>query len=1805
MKKIIKKAIAAILAVAFLFNDVAVAGDLYSLATPKGVTLQVVKERFDAAYNLVSGTKIREMVDRHGGFANLNTRPDFVRRAGKRVDITIAALPGMESEMDVRCKFFAGLSFPGVDSTGPVIFVDPDYFSEEEILGPEKAKIRSAPSRKPKDILPDLMVTPNIPVKSTLKITQDIDNVEIKKRFPTARFITPPPADTAKADEEPEKNDYIYPENVTRNFRDMDDYFRGDISKAIRSAIVNADGSNTRPRVLIIGPGAGIIIYELKKMFPEIDLVFINKQEIQLKYETYKKILGHECRDEEELRGFIDYFRKNVMTRDVETGLPFDKGAFDIVIMAPTVLQYIKEKAAVLSEIKRVLKKNGKAFIDSMNQFDIYLLAYEPLGLDKFFDRINGKDPNPEYECRDCIGPHAKERYKELVITNTHPDKPFPALRRKSYLEIKGSAGFPATYQVMYIYDLALIRFIRRLWSGIFSVRLKRVSKTDVTVTGSAANPVTARIKAGIVYQVNKMAAELGRPVTETPFKEILEHAERALSKIAEKMNKKRTDPDITIRTSSDKPVVEPSERELKIGIFGSAADPLHWGHLLIALDAMAEYELDKVVFVIQGKDPLRKPYLENTQEVRHEVAKETLALFEPLFEYSSVSKGAENDTEKSTFEILKLNSRQKIKAHFLVGADHYRARDLKGNPDVLPKLERNMIDPSLGFDSRVHKLAVIFFERGPRGPPVPLTIIDPGDVKFLPPLPFEASSTMIRGGDFTLMPYVAYRLIRDDPDGILRERYGIKPRSGGGPALGGGTLGFFSRAVHGGPKSILGMFYPGLGTFILDPKRGPDTPGDKDAANGGQAIRDIPWGDNLRPAFAIKPEELVVYYKRSGQTLRENDRNSIWNFLPPELKKAKVLAGVADESEGVVLLSLSPALDSMAKSLDPANLKVTYQVLSSQILSNSQCRDLVEKGIYLYHFDPQTRRRRPHLFKAESVEVSEAGDGRQWLKMSIAKDHEPFLGLLLQRIGITAERTIGTDIGKLDLERLEPGEYRRAGWVDLIEALRLSGVQDRFLGGLDEKQRDAVEEETDDQKLVDRLLADNAFMQNVFRNIFALSRLRVSDISSRDVRHIGEGWFKKVYAVNLRIKNYPDPFCFVVKVVKPDVVESDSEYLYNERFAVKQVDIARSAREKILHLYPPVADVHMARDSRSRSRIVFAEGLVPQTNASLARREMDRYAIRTYLLFNRVFNGRVFLDDPKRPNVVIHKRPRARYDGTVIDLDNLAEYDSPHPYLVVLNLARFGFKVEDIVEEAEEVMGTEAALDFLDDIRSVGQTSNIRGFDETYRAFRSRSARSQKEGIEIPDSIQIRLNGLTVSIPAGATVFDLLSERCTNLQNYKVSLNKMNVEGEEPSVSYQDRVRAYQQCALRQGDRLVFYPKTIEERGLSDTATDRVRSVPDVAVVQYLKDRGFEERLASYRRNLHILRRSVNSVLEKDRPLFKAWNRAFHRTVRRIVQYLTSYSVEPVKEPDFEILRRHFDRVVYGSSKDHQEWVARMQELYLEAVMLRREYESAVNAVEASARKNIPPGGSAAARGVPLLCLGMIWPQILAPWITVAWRWVVSPEARRGGASADIPAVNMEQWRKWAQTETPETMIGHLKSAHALNDPVIVRAVLFAMPYDRRERFEELLVETDVLVVDEDKAKRGRWIRAAIDRLKARRKIYIATEIARELEKMYGEGVPVEKLTFAEVQDLAEANGIELPTKHIDREKRIAEIKEITQTFFTAHNEKPTRQEILDILNSRMEEYDLWTYDAFCKWLEEVKAESGITIESLGIRDG
>lgn len=283
---------------------------------------------------------------------------------------------------------------------------------------------------------------------------------------------------------------------------------------------------------------------------------------------------------------------------------------------------------------------------------------------------------------------------------------------------------------------------------------------------GSPALQVRYRLRA----QLMSAARDLEDPESHI-LETVAREGDRALARIQERLDRGEIDPTRRVRLAESDPEIA-EESHARIGVYPVAADPFQWGHLLIALRAVGDLGVDKVVFVLAGDDP-RKPNM-TPVVTRHPMGREVLSVFAPFFEYSPIAVGTTLDGETNIFRILALNPGRRVDAWYMVGDDHYRLVDKKGNPDTLPKLEANLRKP-MGHSPTLHALKVAFIRRELPAEEVPTDL----EVRFLDHVGFDASSTQVRGGRHTLMPHAAYDFARRN--GGL---YGVPPiddEDGGG----------------------------------------------------------------------------------------------------------------------------------------------------------------------------------------------------------------------------------------------------------------------------------------------------------------------------------------------------------------------------------------------------------------------------------------------------------------------------------------------------------------------------------------------------------------------------------------------------------------------------------------------------------------------------------------------------------------------------------------------------------------------------------------------------------------------------------------------------------------------------------------------------------------------------------------------------------------------------------------------------------------------------------------------------------------
>ncbi|MBI1952529.1 MAG: methyltransferase domain-containing protein [Candidatus Omnitrophica bacterium] len=247
--------------------------------------------------------------------------------------------------------------------------------------------------------------------------------------------------------------------NVMRTFSADDGNFKGKISEAIRNAEPRAEREGRRVQVLVIGAGAGMVVYDIRKQFPSVRLSFINKEPIELgespdaaaevfsRYTTLQEKDGaHPFVSKQEAKEFLEYFSKNVLIHDVDQGFPFGDESLDVVLVSMSTFEYIQKKDHLIREVKRILKKGGEGFVNSFASF-----AMEGMELEEFFATL------PEKEFIFIPG--------LLHVVNRNPSNVFPQLELVSSTSRIVFPGFPQ-YNNVY-------RLRNYPWAGLEEVESK------------------------------------------------------------------------------------------------------------------------------------------------------------------------------------------------------------------------------------------------------------------------------------------------------------------------------------------------------------------------------------------------------------------------------------------------------------------------------------------------------------------------------------------------------------------------------------------------------------------------------------------------------------------------------------------------------------------------------------------------------------------------------------------------------------------------------------------------------------------------------------------------------------------------------------------------------------------------------------------------------------------------------------------------------------------------------------------------------------------------------------------------------------------------------------------------------------------------------------------------------------------------------------------------------------------------------------------------------------------------------------
>jgi len=257
--------------------------------------------------------------------------------------------------------------------------------------------------------------------------------------------------------------------------------------------------------------------------------------------------------------------------------------------------------------------------------------------------------------------------------------------------------------------------------------------------TEALVSPLAERIDRELLL----MEAALGPEADATDFAAIREKALPCLERLKRLVQEQQINPCRKVRLCPDEAEPEQpraGERALRLGFFPTAANPLHWMHLIGGLAAISDLRLDKLIYAIAGSDPRKRNLV--PAATRHLMAARVLRAFSPFLAWTPISLESSLPGEVNVFRLLQLNSQSRIQAFYLAGTDHYHRVDpVTGEPDTIQRLEDGIRGRLFGFDERRHELSVIFLDRGGPRHPVDTFL----DVHWIDRLPLRMSSTCIR----------------------------------------------------------------------------------------------------------------------------------------------------------------------------------------------------------------------------------------------------------------------------------------------------------------------------------------------------------------------------------------------------------------------------------------------------------------------------------------------------------------------------------------------------------------------------------------------------------------------------------------------------------------------------------------------------------------------------------------------------------------------------------------------------------------------------------------------------------------------------------------------------------------------------------------------------------------------------------------------------------------------------------------------------------------------------------------------------
>lgn len=181
------------------------------------------------------------------------------------------------------------------------------------------------------------------------------EEVEIEKEYnvPKPVMAATEPSKAIQAE-----NVYGPEDNINQGFRQLDQCFGGEITAKLNAKIKIGQ----KPKILLIGIGRGMGPYDLLREYG--DSIEVHSISLENLLCTPEQLSQTADISQEEAVGYLRKIRANYLLHNVESGLPFPDGQFDVVVITQGTLVHLMNKLELLNEVKRVLQKEGEGFTD-------------------------------------------------------------------------------------------------------------------------------------------------------------------------------------------------------------------------------------------------------------------------------------------------------------------------------------------------------------------------------------------------------------------------------------------------------------------------------------------------------------------------------------------------------------------------------------------------------------------------------------------------------------------------------------------------------------------------------------------------------------------------------------------------------------------------------------------------------------------------------------------------------------------------------------------------------------------------------------------------------------------------------------------------------------------------------------------------------------------------------------------------------------------------------------------------------------------------------------------------------------------------------------------------------------------------------------------------------------------------------------------------------------------------------------------------------------------------------------------------